>query len=82
MLTYNFVRAHPFAGSRLLGRYSRTELYICADAAVCGVDGMGAFHELRLFVFEASGQSNRATGSSKSPSIKALGPPVLIGGSR
>jgi hypothetical protein len=81
-LTYNFVRAHPFAGAHLLGKYGRTELYICADAAVCGVDGMRAFHELRLFVFEASGQSNRATGSSKSPSIKALGPPMLVGGDR
>jgi hypothetical protein len=82
MLTYNFVRPHPFAGSRLLGRYGRIELYICADATVCGVEGMRAFHELRLFVFEASGQSNRATGSSKSPSIRALGPPLLTGTGR
>ena len=82
MLTYDFVRAKPFPGSRLLGRYGRTELYICVDAAICGIDGMKAFHELRLFVFEASGQSNRETGSSKNPSIRALGAPVLGGGGR
>jgi hypothetical protein len=82
LLTCDFVRAQPFAGSRLLGKYGRTELYVCADVAICRIDGMRAFHELRLFVFEASGQSNRATGSSKSPSIKALGPPLLVGGGR
>jgi hypothetical protein len=43
---------------------------------------MKAFHELRLFVFEASGQSNLATGSSKAPSVRTLGAPILVGPGR
>ncbi len=73
------MHSHAFSGSRLLGKYGPSKLYICVDISVCGVDGMKAFHELRRFVFEASGQSNRATGSSKSPSFRALGPPSLMG---
>jgi hypothetical protein len=82
MLAYDFIKARPFDGARLLGKIGAMSLYVCGNKEVCGIDGMKAFHELRLFVFEASGQSDIETGSSKSPSVKRLGAPVLVGPDR
>ena len=82
LLAYHFIKSANFDGARLLAKYGAVSLYVCGNKDICGTDGMKAFHELRLFVFEASGQSNLATGSSKAPSVRTLGAPVLVGPGR
>jgi len=77
-LKYGFVTRSPSDGFVLLAVYNSTPIYVCGDVAKCKVDGRQAFNDFVLFVAEATGTSSSSTGSSKSPTTKALGAPVLI----
>jgi hypothetical protein len=61
-----------------LGNYGYPELFVCGTPQICGVDGIRAFHEFELFVFEATAQSGGNSSSGKNPTVKTLGAPLLV----
>jgi hypothetical protein len=61
-----------------LGNYGNSELFVCGSPQICGVDGIRAFHEFELFVFEATAQSGGTSSSGKNPTVRALGAPAPV----
>ena len=61
-----------------LGNYGYPELFVCGTSQICEVDGIRAFHEFELFVFEATAQSGGTSSSGKNPTVRALGAPLLV----
>lgn len=81
-LVHGFVTNSPKDKSQYqsLSSYGYPDLFVCLSArqTECNVDGMKALHNFVLFVSEANGQQSAAAGGSKSPSMKALGAPIIL----
>jgi hypothetical protein len=73
-----WVHGKSSEGMISLGNYEHQELYACGTPQICGVDGIRAFHEFELFVFEATAQSGGTSSSGKNPVFRALGAPAPV----
>jgi hypothetical protein len=73
-----WVHGKPSEGTISLGSYGSSELFVCGNPQICGDDGIRAFHEFELFVFEATAQSGGSSSPGKNPTIKALGAPAPV----